>query len=438
MRTLLVNPWIYDFAAYDLWAKPLGFLYIAQIMKDSGWDIEFIDLLDRNHPAIKSRFHKTENFGCGHYFAEEIEKPQALKSTGIKRKYKRYGLPPDVFTALCADVHKRGKPQSIFVSSCMTYWYPGVIDTIKILKNVFRDVPVVLGGTYATLCFEHSKEFSGADFVISGSEIFNSKNFSEYPAPCYDFYQEPDYAAIRTSVGCTFNCSYCAVSLINNKLISKTPQKVAAEIEEIYRKRGVRDFAFYDDALLEHSDTRFKPLFTKLSKHGINRNICRFHTPNGLHARFIDKETAGIMYNAGFVNPRIGFETADEDVQKKTSAKISKEDFIKAFNNLIQAGYKPGEIIVYVLSCLPEESDTDLKNTIDFLTKFNVKISIAEFSPVPNTVAFKKAASLTSFPLSDEPLFQNNSVYALIREDLHQGKLEKIKLLTRKYNTNLI
>ena len=25
-RILLVNPWIHDFAAYDLWAKPLGLM----------------------------------------------------------------------------------------------------------------------------------------------------------------------------------------------------------------------------------------------------------------------------------------------------------------------------------------------------------------------------------------------------------------------------
>ena len=30
MRALLINPWIYDFAAYDLWMKPLGIFYLRQ------------------------------------------------------------------------------------------------------------------------------------------------------------------------------------------------------------------------------------------------------------------------------------------------------------------------------------------------------------------------------------------------------------------------
>jgi hypothetical protein len=36
MRALLVNPWICDFATYDLWAKPLGLLQIAAYLRRAG------------------------------------------------------------------------------------------------------------------------------------------------------------------------------------------------------------------------------------------------------------------------------------------------------------------------------------------------------------------------------------------------------------------
>jgi hypothetical protein len=32
-KILLVNPPVYDFAAYDLWAKPLGLLYLSSLLK---------------------------------------------------------------------------------------------------------------------------------------------------------------------------------------------------------------------------------------------------------------------------------------------------------------------------------------------------------------------------------------------------------------------
>ena len=43
---LLINPWICDFAAYDFWAKPIGLLYIGSILKKSGYNISYIDLVD--------------------------------------------------------------------------------------------------------------------------------------------------------------------------------------------------------------------------------------------------------------------------------------------------------------------------------------------------------------------------------------------------------
>ena len=50
----------------------------------------------------------------------------------------------------------------------MTYWYPGLFKAIKIVKDFFNGVPVILGGIYATLCDEHAVTHSGADYVIPG------------------------------------------------------------------------------------------------------------------------------------------------------------------------------------------------------------------------------------------------------------------------------
>ena len=36
---LLVNPWIHDFAAYDFWAKPLGLLVLAALLRQHGFQV---------------------------------------------------------------------------------------------------------------------------------------------------------------------------------------------------------------------------------------------------------------------------------------------------------------------------------------------------------------------------------------------------------------
>jgi len=40
---LLVNPWIYDFAAHDFWIKPLGLLSMPAFLRKNGHAVEFID-----------------------------------------------------------------------------------------------------------------------------------------------------------------------------------------------------------------------------------------------------------------------------------------------------------------------------------------------------------------------------------------------------------
>ena len=51
---LLINPWITDFAAHDLWAKPMGLLVLASLLRDGGCGVRLIDCLDRRDPFTNS------------------------------------------------------------------------------------------------------------------------------------------------------------------------------------------------------------------------------------------------------------------------------------------------------------------------------------------------------------------------------------------------
>jgi hypothetical protein len=152
---LLINPPLYDFAAYDLWAKPWGLLAIAALLKQRGATVTLLDCLDRYHPSFQNV--KSTAWGCGHFAYEEVNKPPVLKD--IPRKYKRYGLPHEVINT---ELQKMGQPDVVLVTSSMTYWYPGVHEIISIIKKRFPHVPVFLGGIYATLCKEHAQNYSGA------------------------------------------------------------------------------------------------------------------------------------------------------------------------------------------------------------------------------------------------------------------------------------
>src|SRR4030043_2340336 len=153
---LLINPWITDFAAYNLWIKPLGLLYIASFLRDNGFRVTLIDCLNFQI--------KTKRYGGGKFFKTKIEKPISLKY--IPRNYSQYGIPEEMLLKRLSFLEE---PDLICVTSGMTYWYPGVFKIIEITRKFFKKVQIILGGIYATLCYDHAKKHSGVDIVFKGS-----------------------------------------------------------------------------------------------------------------------------------------------------------------------------------------------------------------------------------------------------------------------------
>jgi radical SAM superfamily enzyme YgiQ (UPF0313 family) len=439
MNILLINPPIYDFAAYDLWLKPLGLLYIASILKQSGANITLIDCMDRNHPALPVT--KSNEWGCGKYIAKEVLKPEALKN--VPRKYKRYGMPEDIFKKT---LESQPKPDAILVTSGMTYWYPGVIEAINTMKGVFPGVPVILGGVYATICYSHAQKNSGADHIIKGNNLpelldilkplglkleIKDLAFENYPSPMYELYSRLDYAVLRTSIGCPYRCSYCAISIMENNIWQrKAPERVVDEIKELYQK-GIKNFAFYDDALLYKPKEHIEKILAGIIKTGIKAS---FHSPNGLHAKYITKELAVLFKESGIIMPRISLETTNKQRQTSTGGKVSNLEFEAACHNLFEAGYKKGEIGSYILMGMQGQSFEEVTESMNFANNNGALALLAEYSPIPGTKDWEEVKELLPF---NDPLWHNNSLYPLYK--LSDWKtFQNLKDLAHKLNKQLI
>jgi len=437
---LLINPWIYDFAAYDLWAKPIGLLYIASALRNYGYEINFIDCLDRYHPKLP-KSSKTKEYGQGNYYAQEVEKPSVYKN--IPRKYKRYGLPLEVFESELKSLQR--KPSVILVTSMMTYWYLGVFEVIKLIKDYFKDVPVFLGGIYATLCSDHALKYSGANYIIKGRNIFEvlklvdnlTKNIHDYsnfpndlddcPYPGYDLIRNLNYVCILTSQGCPYNCTYCATHLLSPKFIQRNPIKVVDEIEYYYKKFKVKNIVFYDDALLINAEKHICVILEDIARRGIK---CYFHTPNGMNINCINKELASLLFTSNFKTIRLSFETSSEQLQKSTGGKVTNQDLEEAIKNLVLGGYKPKDIEVYVMTGLPGQSDKEVVESIKFVSKTGAKIKLVEFSPIPNTREWSRAVNEFGVLPNLDPLLHNNSILLFQSRKSYQ----ELKELARKLN----
>jgi radical SAM superfamily enzyme YgiQ (UPF0313 family) len=439
---LLVHPWIYDFAAYDLWIRPLGLLFIASLLKKSGCGVHLIDCLDAHHPAMRCSADdgsmKRREYGQGRFFKQTISKPACL--SGIPRNYNRYGISPDVFHQEIASLPR---PDAVLVGTMMTYWYPGVADCIKIIKTVFPDVPVLAGGVYATLCHDHAAACTGADHIVTGPFDSTAVKTLEaiihkpllpagdgaVPMASCELLGSQTVIPLMTSRGCPLRCPYCASRLLSPEFLQRDPLSVADEIEYWHIRYGATDFVFYDDALLIHADAHIVPLLESVIERGLP---VRFHVPNGLHVRSIDERNSCLMRQAGFKTLRLGLESADERLQKDTGGKASRDDFTRAAQALKTAGYTAREAGAYILAGLPGQSVQSVRDSIEFVRNHDLRPYITEYSPVPGTVFWEKAIACSPFPIAREPLFHNNSLLPCRSSSFTIDDLETLKRESRK------
>jgi radical SAM superfamily enzyme YgiQ (UPF0313 family) len=450
---LLINPWIYDFAAFDLWGFPLGLLYLSSLLKKAGWDTHYIDCTNRHHPSIADKIPHEKTFHQGKYYAELIEKPDAVR--WVPRYYRRYGIPEEAFIH---ELEQIRRPDVILVTSRMTHWYPGVKRAIEIARKVFPGVPIILGGIYASLCPEHAQRVCKPDVLFTGEaepHLFRllkettgietslpddqaNKDLSDLnnlPFPDFEILPSARSVPLETSRGCPLHCSYCASNKLIPKFRRKSPGRVADEIEFCAEKLGTEDFAFYDDALL------FQPRehFEKIADEVMRRKIkARFHAPNGLFSSSITPSVAHKMKEMGFYTIRLSVETTNMERLKTMNRGILPSHFEEAMKNLHAAGFTKHEIGVYLIVGLPGQTVEEAREAIDFVIDHGAIPRLAEYSPIPGTREWERAVESASVDIRNEPLLHNNSVFHLIGV-FNRSTLEKLKnyTLTRAIDAGL-
>jgi radical SAM superfamily enzyme YgiQ (UPF0313 family) len=435
-QLLLINPWIYDFTAYDLWSKPIGLLYLASFLANQGFIISLVDCLD-------NQLIKPKKYGQGKYQRQIIEKPAILKH--IPRQYARYGVSEESFLA---KLKETAAPDAILVTSMMTYWYPGPMHVVALLRKIFPGVPIILGGIYASLLPDHAQEKVQPDYIIRGpgeiavlkllAQIFDipfdsfelPETLDDFPYPAFYLLENIRYLAIMTSRGCPYNCPFCAQSLIAMPFTQRKPFQVVAEIETHYHKYRARDFAFYDDALFLNSNRHIKPILHALVKLQLP---LRFHTPNGLFTGQIDAELARLLFQANFRTIRLSYETINAQRQQEMSHKVTNESMTAAVDNLQLAGYQKKELEAYVIMGLPDQPPEEVLESMIFINRLGLQIHLASYSPIAGTRDFARAVSAGLIDQNIDPLLTNKTIFPLQPPDAYQT-YRNLRLLQILFN----
>ncbi len=426
---LCLSPWIHDFAAYNLWNAPLGLYRVASALSaEIEADFDFLDLTDA---PIKQKPD-----GRSHIERSIIAKPVPLKN--IPRHFCRYGISPiEAEEKIKGLISKNGRPfDAVLVTSLMGYWYTGVTESIALVKRLLPKAPVVLGGIYATLFAEHARKTTGADHVFegpavdpesvekiigllekSGVEILRKRSAQKHWS---EFDAVKIYAPLTTGEGCPMKCSYCASHILSPRFSQREAHDVISEMQTLHKK-GARNFAFYDDALLINAEKVAAKIFESVAE---KMPDVKLFTPVGVQSRFITPELAKLMHRAKLGHMRLGFETSDLLRQANTGGKTTNDELECAFRNLVRAGYAQKDVGVFIMHGLPDQPIEEVEAAVAFAKKLGARIALTEYSPIPHTAESNKVPH----EVFDEPLLTNNTAYSLLFGKYDPLRLERLHL----------
>ncbi len=436
-KILLVNPWIHDFAAYDLWAKPLGLLVLGSILRLQGWDPVFVDCLDPHHYSLRNSL--TAGRSRGKFHKTMLKKPEPLEL--VPRTFSRYGVPVD---QIRQDLDNQERPEAILMTSLMTYWYSGVTETADLLREVFPGVPLILGGIYASLMPEHALGATRVDEVVQGpaehrlaetlyrwTSLNPGTGHSNPPiqfTPDLDLLSSVRFLPVLTSRGCPYRCVYCASRLVQPNYQRRDPLEVVREIETNILKYNVDEIVLYDDAFLCHANEHALPILDAFSslKPGL-----KWHTPNGLHVSEISPRVAASMKRAGFKTIRLGLESTSDNFHKTSGGKTNWKDFIRAVGYLKDAGFDTSEIGVYLLVGLPGQTSAQIEQDVEKALQAGAYPKLAEYSPIPGSALWPVSVNVGRYPIDKEPLYQNCSLLPVATPEVTWEFLSQMRKMIR-------
>jgi hypothetical protein len=436
-RALVVNPWVTDFKLYDEWMHPVGLYFLIAMLKQNGAQVLYVDCLQRPPDAL-GRAN-----GTGAFPHRPFPKP-AIYGTMLRR-YKLYG---STESDLCTRLSGIPAPDAVFVGSSMTYWLPGLRETVRVVRSVVPGTPVVIGGTSAQLIPSAVREACPDAFVYGGTlfdqtairasnipylSSLKSLSACDSLLPALEVLSRAFHGPALSSLGCPLSCSYCASRFLHPGYVPRPAPVVAEELAFLQNRLGVGNFAWYDDALLHNNGEHFLLVARALSRAGVTG---AFHTPNGLHVRWATPEVLDGMKSAGFETLRFGYETGGDAFLRDTGGKTSRKGLARAVSAAKQAGFGGASIGVYVMAGLAGQTRDQVEDEMEFVASLSVKTKPVFVSPVPRTPLFERYAA--AYPvLRQTPLSHNDSYFITLLPGWDAPAVQQVMDLAKANNASV-
>lgn len=321
---------------------------------------------------------------------------------------------------------KRIRPQLVGLSA-MAWQYDTCVRIARLIKRLFPDIKIVIGGYHATLMYDEiaaSGEAKWIDYIIRGEGEIACKRLVNALDGRDDLEAIPslshrkngafvhnewggalDLADLRlpvrdkrrltwgyhilynnielleTSRGCTRSCNFCSMRHMYGRLFRPYPiERVLRDLDDIYYRKRTRWVFIVDDNMvlnpkrvIELCDAIIARKYRKLNL--VVQADCRSMAEN--------EDMVAKMSRAGFRSVFLGI----ENVSEANMAAAQKGDIIPAAKTAIEACHRHGIMVIGgLIFGFPDDHEEDIRRNYQFLKDIGADASYCQIlTPYPKT-----------------------------------------------------
>lgn len=276
------------------------------------------------------------------------------------------------------------------------------------------------------------------------------------PDPAWDLVDIPAYRAIwmarhgyfslnlATTRGCPYKCNWCAKPIYGNRYNSRSPERVAAEIEMLIERYDVRYFWMADDIF------GLKPAWVQTFRALVARKELRFQYKIQSRVDLLLKEdNIEALAATGLHQVWVGAESGSQKILDAMDKGIQVKEIEQATNLLKMKGI---EVCFFLQFGYLGEEKSDIDATVQMLEKLRPHdIGISVSYPLPGTKFYERVRNLLgekqNWTVSDDlamlyPATFSPEYYRRLHRWVHkrfrlqQGRAEWLKL-GRGHKANL-
>jgi radical SAM superfamily enzyme YgiQ (UPF0313 family) len=247
-------------------------------------------------------------------------------------------------------------------------------DLSKVRGLVYRSGPRVVSNPAAPLVMDVEIEMPGGAWDLLPMDRYRAHNWH-----CFGHLERQPYAAIYTTLGCPYHCSFCCIQApfkageqvlgIKESVNSYrfwSPARVVEEIDLLVNRYGVRNIKFADEMFVLNA-RHVLGICDLLIERDYGLNIWAYARIDTVKEGMLDK-----LKRAGFNWLALGIEAADERVLISVDKKYRVSEIHDTVRRIKEAGIN---IIGNYIFGLPEDTRETMQRTLDLALDLNCEFA---------------------------------------------------------------